>query len=206
MKTNNKHTYCPPVLSRKLVGINGSRFYNIPGVIYPESVLKAKPGYNPRTGEAYHTPPAWGIDTVKAAAILHCTPSAARLSLHQHRTRFQVVQEEGKQQQIYWSRKQVEQLASKRIPIATESEKGEYISTTAAMKQLGVTRTSMLRYVERGLLHGEARRIRTRCGLRSTFLYAKAEVERLAAAREAWKNCGDPMRPLEEFLDSRAES
>ena len=164
--------------------------------------MKAKPGYNPRTGEAYNTPPAWGIDSVKAAAILHCTPSAARLSLHQHRTRFQVVQEEGKPQQIYWSRKQVEQLANKRIPIATESERETYINTSAAMKLLGVTRTSMLRYVERGILHGEARRIRTRCGLRSTFLYAKEEVERLAAAREAWKNCGDPMRPLEEFMGS----
>lgn len=203
MNTENKskaYLQSPRVIKRNLKGINGSRFYNIPGVIYPESVLKVKPGHNPQTGEPYQEKPAWGISSAEAGVILHCTASAARSSLLKHKVRFHIVRSATGPQQKYWSRTQVEKLAASRLPIATEDEQG-IISMEAAAEKLGVTRTSLQRYSERGLLHPLKRRVNTRCGLRISFFFPEEEVLRLHAAREKWQNSGSPMQPLEDFLE-----
>lgn len=203
MKTENKskaYLQSPRVIKRNLKGINGSRFFNIPGVIYPENVLKVKPGHNPQTGEPYREKPAWGISSAEAGDILHCTASAARTALLKHKVRFHVVHTTAGPLQKYWSRTQVEKLAASRLPIATGMERG-YISMADAAAKLGVTRTSLQRYCERGMLHPHKYRIRTRCGLRTVFFFPEAEVQRLCLARQRWQNSGTPMEPLETFVE-----
>lgn len=203
MNTENKskaYLQSPRFMKRNLKGINGSRFFNIPGVIYPESVLKVKPGYNPQTGEPYQEKPAWGISSAEAGAILHCTASAARTGLLKHKVRFHVVRTAAGPLQKYWSRTQVEKLAASRLPIAAEAEQG-YISMGDAAEKLGVTRTSLQRYCERGLLHPLKRRVNTRCGLRTSFFFSEAEVQRLCSARQQWQTSGSPMQPLEDFME-----
>ncbi len=194
----------PRITKRNLKGINGSRFFNIPGVIYPESVLKVKPGHHPQTGKPYQEKPEWGISSEEAGGILHCTASAARISLRKHKVRFRVVHPAGGQRTLYWSRKQVEKLAASRLPIAG-AEAEPRISMAVAAAELGVTRTSLQRYCERGLLHPIKQRIPTRCGLRTSFFFLPEEVAQLRAAREAWQASGSPMQPLEDFVAPAAQ-
>lgn len=203
MNTEHKskaYLQSPRVVKRNLKGINGSRFYNIPGVIYPESVLKVKPGYNPQTGKPYEEKPAWGISSAEAGAILQCSASAARISLRKHRVRFHIVQAEETRRQLYWSRTQVEKLAASRLPIAGREEQG-LVNMGHVAEALGVTRTTLQRYCKRGLLHPIKRRVRTHCGLRESFFFTEAEVERLSAARERWQSSGSLIRPLEDFME-----
>lgn len=204
MDTENKskaYLQSPRVIKRNLKGINGSRFFNIPGVIYPEHVLKVKPGHNPQTGEPYQEKPAWGISSAEAGGILHCTASAARIALLKHKVRFHVVRTAAGPLQKYWNRAQVEKLAASRLPIATGMKQG-YISMADAAAKLGVTRTSLQRYSERGLLHPHKCRIRTRCGLRIGFFFPEEEVQRLCRVRQQWQNSGTPTQPLESFVES----
>ena len=202
MKTNNayQNARIARPLPRPLVGLGGRRFYNIPGVIYPKEVLTLKPGHDPKTGRAYTKAPDWAISTVAAARLMHCTAAAARLRLHRLRTRYCVVHPKGEPQQLYWSRRQVKRWVARALPIAQESSEGTYITTAEAMKQLGVTRTSLSRYVERGLLHVQKRRIPTDCGLRTSMMFLATEIDQLAAARKAWVAHGDPKQALRDFF------
>lgn len=197
---NKVYANSPRAIQRKLVGIRGYRFFNIPGVIYPEEVLRPKPGYSVRTGKPYASAPSWGISTADAAVLLHCTASAARAYLHKSNIRFRRVQTPGKSCKIYWCRSQVMQLVANNAPIIQTQEEG-MISSTEAMRALGVSRTTLMRYGKRGLLSITAMRRYSRCGLRLNHYFRVEEIERLKKAREEWQKRGNCTLPLEHFFE-----
>lgn len=196
---NKAYTNSPRAMQRKLVGIKGYRYFNIPGVTYPEEVLHPKPGYSERTGKPYASAPSWGISSADAAILLHCTASATRAYLHKSNIRFRLVQTQGKSCKIYWCRSQVMQLVANNAPIIQTPEEG-MMSSAEAMRVLGVSRTTLMRYGKRGLLSITAMRRYTRCGLRLNHYFRAEEIERLQKAKEEWQKCGNCTLPLEHFL------
>lgn len=203
---NNEIDYSQTWLARKrkLVGINGRRFFNIPGVIYPQEVLTAKPGHNPRTGRPHTTPPAWGMNTAEASQLLQCSAAAARIHLHRHNIRFQIVQIKGQPRQIYWSRRQIARLVKQRVPSTPDTPAG-YLSSVDVANMLGVSRTTLMRYSKRGLLHPLELRKQTPYGLRTQYFYPEREVQLLATARQRWQSNPNPLLPLEAFLPAHED-
>lgn len=170
----------PNYIPRTLKGVGGVRLFNIPGVIYPEEILKTGKGLNPKTGQAFKTPPPWGISTHKAAKMLNCTPAGARLWLHKHNVRFQIVAAEGKPPGIYWSKKQVQAFCDKRLPLVKCQPK-KTISAQQATSILKISRSSLYRYVHKNRLREVQVRMVTDKGTRKMAFYVKAEVKKLAA-------------------------
>lgn len=174
----------PNYIPRTLKGVGGVRLYDIPGVIYPEEILKPGKGLSKKTGQAYKTPPTWGICTHHAARMLNCTPTAARQALHKRNVRFQIVAEDGKPPCIYWSKKQVQAICDKRLPVVT-CKPAKMISATEARQLLKVGRSSLYRYVQRKLLREIQVRMATAKGTRKMSFYLKAEVKKLSAKLNA---------------------
>ncbi|MBQ4613929.1 MAG: hypothetical protein IJB31_03265 [Akkermansia sp.] len=199
---NKAYLNSPRAAQRILAKTRGYRYLNIPGVIYPEDAIEVKPGYCPRTGKPYTSAPKWGISTEEASKMLHCTPSAARIHLHKCKIRFHWVQANGKARKIYWDRAQVIQLASENVPISHTRKKG-LLNSAEAMRLLGISRTSLIRYSNRGLLSILVRRVPSRCGLRTSHLFLQEELEKLRRAREEWEKCGNVTLPLEHFLEPK---
>ena len=108
-------------LQRTLTGVGGVRLIEMAGVQYPERVLRARPGYERSSGEAYREAPPWGISTRHAARLLGCSDSAARDYLHRHRVRFRVVAEPGRPCCNYWQRSAVLALVKERGEIVTRN-------------------------------------------------------------------------------------
>lgn len=174
----------PNYIPRTLKGVGGIRLYNIPGVIYPEEILKPGKGLSKETGHAFKTPPAWGICTHEAASMLNCTPTAVRQALHKRNIRFQIVAENGKPPCIYWSKKQVQAICDKRLPVVTR-QPAKMISATEARAILKVGRSTLYRYVHRKLLREIQVRMMTAKGTRKMSFYLKAEVKKLNAKLNA---------------------
>lgn len=174
----------PNYVPRTLKGVGGVRLYNIPGVIYPEEMLKPGKGLNKETGKAYKTPPTWGINTHEAAKLLNCTTTAARLTLHKKNIRYQIVAEEGKTPCIYWSKKQVQAICDKRLPVVNR-QPAKMISAAEARSILKVGRSTLYRYTHRNILHEVQVRMMTDRGTRKMSFYLKSEVKKLAARLNA---------------------
>ena len=61
-------------LPRTLIGVNGVRLINIPGVYYPPHMLTEKTQRERHLPVILSKPPAWAISSRQAAEILGCTP------------------------------------------------------------------------------------------------------------------------------------
>lgn len=169
----------PNTLPRTLKGLGGVRLFNIPGVIYPKEILVAKRGMNRQDGKPYRAIPAWGISTREAANLLGCTPGCARLWLHRRKVPYHIVSIDSGPPSIYWRRDKVESLANDRLPIINKRP-STLLSPTQAQELLNISRTSLQRYQNHGLLHAVQVRYPTSRGLRKQSYYKRAEVEQLA--------------------------
>lgn len=165
-------------MPRTLEGVGGRRYLNVPGVFYPETIFKAKPGYNPKSGLPYTCPPPWGITSRQAADILGCTISAARSRLHHAKVKFQIVLDGKSPRQVYWNKKGVEKLAATRLPLVSKMSP-RLVDSTTAMKLLNRKRTALYRYTLAGHLHPVVVRSKVGNGVRIRNYYLKAEVLKL---------------------------
>ncbi len=168
----------PNFIPRTLKGVGGVRLIDFPGVVYPPEMLRTREGRDRSNGEPYTERPAWGISSREAAAVLHCSESAARIALHKKRVRCRLVKEPGTPGCLYWDRRQVEQIAGARLPIH-ESVPGKMVDSQEAADLLEVGRSSLYRYSKKKWLHPVRLRLQTPSGLRIHVYYRRDEVLKL---------------------------
>lgn len=170
----------PDQLPRTLVGAGGIRLIDMPGVIYPPEVILGRKDWNRRSGRPYTKVPDWGISSREAAGLLQCTVSAARATLARHRVRHRKVQGEDKVMRLYWKKDQVLALVQSRAPV-TEAPSNKLIEVPEAVQILGVARSSLYRYVQKGRLKEvKLRFLSPTRGLKLRSYFIRAEVVKLA--------------------------
>ena len=167
-------------IPRTLVGLGGVRLYNHPDVVYPARVLHARKGYMRSSGEAYREAPEWGISTRQAARMLGCSESAARSYLHRHKVPFRAVAGQGRPCVNYWRRSCVLALVKQRGEIV-KRRPARMMDAAQAMRELGVGRSTLQRYVLGGMLRQVKLRLLTGRGLKNRAYYPAAQVRWLAA-------------------------
>lgn len=204
----------PNFIPRTLRGVGGVRLFDIPGVIYPKEMLIPKVGYNRKNGLPYREIPGWGLSTREAADLLGCTPASARTWLHRRKVPYRLVSDDGLNTRIFWRKDKVLALAKARLPIYHHCPPS-LISSAEALKILGIGRSTLHRYQERGLLSATLVRSPSNKGLRKCCYFRRAEVENLAhlvtelRSKEAelshlWR-CNPPIHPPSS-ADSRDPS
>lgn len=166
-------------LPRTLVGVGGVRLLNHPGIKHPPHILQARTGCEPRSGKPYRKTPPWGIETRQAANMMGCGSTAARILLHHHGVKFRVVQEPGRPPCNFWDRDAVAALAREREKTRTLLPPA-MMDSRQAMKHLGVSRSSLQRYVQRGYLRQRMCRIQTPRGIRLRAYFPAPQVHALA--------------------------
>lgn len=170
--------------ARTLVGVGGALLYDMPGVVYPAVVLRARKGYMRGSGEAYREVPQWGMSTRQAARVLGCSDAAARNYLHRHRVPFRVVAEPGRPCTNYWRRSCVLALVKQRGEIV-KRRPARMMNAAQAMAVLGVGRSTLQRYVRGGMLRQVKLRLLTARGLKSRAFFLGSQVRVLAAHMRA---------------------
>lgn len=169
-------------IPRTLIGANGVRLYDIPGVTYPDKMLSNSSQHvNVDQGGA----PVWGITTREAAKILNCSESSARIFLRDKEVRCSRLENSYGLVIVYWDREQVHALASARIPYVKTAPR-RLMSSAEAMAYLNIsTRYALRSYAKAGLLREVQLRMRSRTGIRTYRFYPRAQVYRLARARQS---------------------
>ncbi len=168
----------PNSLMRTRRGLGGVKLFNIPGVIYPESLLVAKPGMDPKTGSPYPVPPANTIDSVQAAAWFGILVSSVRILLHRNKVRFYIVQKSGCPRALYWSRAQVLRLLKKFPQVASAKPRG-MLTLRQAMERLPCTRSTLQRHTTGGRVRVLPRRVKTPLGMRIVYYYHAGDIKKL---------------------------
>ncbi len=191
----------PNFIPRTLRGVGGVKLFDLPGVIYPQEVLRVKPGMNRKNGKPYTEPPPWGISTREASVILGCTPAAARLSLHKHHVTYRLVSQPGHPMSLYWKKDQVLKLAQSRLPLIRQ-QPPKLITSAEALHILGVGRSSLHRYAMRGRLHVTQVRFMSSRGARRRTYFQRAEVVRLAHHLRALRKQAEQLRRMERAAGS----
>ncbi len=168
----------PNFIPRTLKGVGGVRLIDFPGVVYPPEMLRVREGRDQSSGQPFTERPAWGISSKEAANMLHCSESAARIALHKKHVRCRQVREPGASLCLYWDRRQVEKIASSRLPIQ-ERAPGKMVDSQTAASMLEVGRSSLYRYSKKKWLHPVRVRLQTPAGLRIHVYYKRDEVIKL---------------------------
>ena len=170
----------PHFIPRSLRGVGGVRLFDIPGVVYPREMLVTKAGLDHKSGKPYtKSQKAWGVTTSEAADLLHCSTSAARNWLHRRKVPYRIVGEEGQSLRLFWRRERVIELAQQRWPVLRKRN-SSLITSKEAQRILGIGRSSLYRYEQRGQLSVTKMRHTTAHGMRRCSYFKRAEVERLA--------------------------
>lgn len=186
----------PNLVKRKLTGVGGKRYFDIPGVIYPTEVLKVKAGHCPKDGLPYNSPPAWGITTEQAAKILHCSPSAARIMLRRKKVYFHLVKCTTSPPVIYWKKDKVERIADEKLPLVSDDCTSGLLSTHQAAELLRVGRSTIQRAMKAKILNPIHVRVPSEQGPRKRCFLRRDEVKKWGMHLRAKR-----LRILEESQD-----
>lgn len=186
-------------IKRTLIGVGGIRLIAHPGVIYPQEMLRSRPGMKRKTGVAYANVPAWGITTREAARMLRCSPTAARQRLHRRKVHYHLVKRTDGPPAIYWKLSQVEKLTNELHPLLNKPPR-KLLDSVEAAKLLGMARSALYRYARKGILHVCNVRVMTPKGPRDRCFYKRNEILSLSAVlREKWEkrlNCYPLPKPV----------
>lgn len=174
----------PRSLPRTLRGVGGVRLIDMPGVKYPDSMLHGPKGSDARSGKPHARPPDWGISTREASELLGITVRATRALLTRHKSDCQLVARPGRCACMYWERKLVDRILAKRMPMVSKVPE-KLCSAHEACYILLIGRSSLSRYVKRGLLQEYRFRLATATGVRLLSYYLRSDVRKLAARRNA---------------------
>lgn len=195
-------------LPRTLRGAGGAKLFDIPGVIYPANMLSPNECYVRGIEPILDKVPMWGISSRAAADMLRCLPSTARTLLHRHKVRHCKVCVGPYPPAIYWDRKQVNALAVARQPVH-DKVPSKFMLAKEAQALLGVSRNTIVRLVNRGLLRQYRLRLSRADGARFCNLFLKSEVRKLSGYRRAIKCSTPPPKRhdrMDIFLGQRTES
>lgn len=171
-------------LPRTLRGIGGIRLIDMPGVIYPDSVLHAAKGTDQASGKPYSSPPSWGITSREAAVMLGISVRSARALLNRSNVNFRLVAPPGSYSRLYWDRRVVERLLTKRMPLVRQVP-ARLCTAREACCILMIARSTLYRYVKNGVLKEFKVRLATSSGVRVVSYYVRADVRLLAARQRA---------------------
>lgn len=174
----------PRSLPRTLRGVGGVRLIDMPGVKYPDSMLKIRKGADARSGKPHAKPPDWGISTQEASKKLGITLRATRALLNRHKSQHQLVAQPGRCPCMYWERRLVDGILAKRMPMVIRVP-DKLCNAHEACFILLIGRSSLTRYVKRGLLKEYRLRHVTKTGVRLLSFFLRADVRKLAACRNA---------------------
>lgn len=181
-------------LRRELIGVGGVRLYNIPGVIYPASMLTESDRRERGLPIILKSAPSWAISTRQAAELLNCRPASAREILHRERVRFCRVAIGNYPPTVYWDKSRVRALVRRRKPVIS-IRPSRLVDSAEALAILGVSRNSLSRYARTGMLQRFRLRYLRSDGARLTYFYLRSEVEKLHMHRRATRRavgCGTP--------------
>ena len=174
----------PRMLPRTLRGVGGARLIDMPGVTYPESVLKGRKGADACSGKPHAKPPEWGVCSREAAEMLGVSVRSARALLNRHKAAYWLVAQPGRNACLYWDRRVIERMLKKRMPLV-RTMPDKLCSAGEACYILLIARSSLSRYVKQGLLKEYQIRLVTQTGVRRISCFLRAEVRRLAARKNA---------------------
>lgn len=174
----------PGLLPRTLRGVGGIRLIDMPGVIYPESMIRGQKGTDTASGKPHATPPPWGISSRQAAAQLGVSVRSARAILNKHKARYHLVAQRGSPACMYWDKRVVARLVAKRMPLVRKIPE-KLCPASEACVILVVARSTLARYVQMKLIKEYKLRHVTPTGVRVVSYYLRAEVRKLAARRRA---------------------
>ena len=159
----------PNALPRTFLGADGHHYINAPGLFYPAEVTQGRP-------RTYKEPPQGYISTRDAAALLCITERACRSLLQRHGVPSVKVQARAK----FWKSSAIQPVLENRLPLLTTPPKG--LVTKKACLLLMVTRSTLTRYTQAGLLHEHAFRLACPSGqVRVEKWYKPSQVKALAA-------------------------
>ena len=181
------------LLPRTLRGVGGVRLIDMPGVIYPESMIHGRKGTDRASGKPYAMPPPWGISSRQAAEQLGISVRAARSMLNKHKVKYHLVAQRGSPPCMYWDKRVVSRLVAKRAPLVCKIPE-KLCSAGEACVILQVSRTSLVRYVQMKLVKEYKMRHVRESGVRVESYYLRAEVRQLAARRRAAKARAEQVR------------
>ncbi len=169
----------PFKLPRTLKGADGLRYINMPGVTYPDSVLKGpgEPGSS-RTNPL-REPPEGYVSSDTAARRLEIAVRSARALLTRHKVHRVIVHEPGKHACAYWCEKGLNEVISQRAPVVP-CPRGKYCSALEACLILSVARSSLSRYAQRGLLDEYRVRLAGASGTHCETFFIRKSVRHLA--------------------------
>ncbi|MBR3903510.1 MAG: hypothetical protein IKJ29_07635 [Akkermansia sp.] len=156
----------------------------MPGVIYPEEVLHGPRGAVTGSGKAHDKIPRWGVTSRQAAEMLGVTVRSARAILSRSNSKCQLVALPGEVACMYWDRRAVARLVAKRLPLVRKVPE-KLCPAREACYILLISRSTLYRYVRRGLLKEYRMRHATETGVRVVTYYLRAEVRKLSARKNA---------------------
>ncbi len=174
----------PRFLPRTLLGAGGVRLIDMPGVKYPESVLRGPKGADSVSGKAHEQPPEWGVSSRDAAKRLSISVRAARALLNRHNADYRLVVQPGQPACLYWDKRVVDRLVALRMPLV-QKVPDKLCTSKEACYILLVSRSSLFRYVKKGIIREYTVRHVTKTGVRTVSYYLRAEVRKLAARMRA---------------------
>ncbi len=174
----------PRLLPRTLRGVGGIRLIDMPGVIYPESVIKGQKGTDIASGKPHAMPPPWGISSRQAAEQLGVSVRSARAILNKHKARYQLVAQRGTPACMFWDKRVVSRLVAKRMPLVRKIPEKLCPASEACLILL-VARSTLVRYVQMNLIKEYKLRHVTPTGVRVVSYYLRADVRKLAARKRA---------------------
>lgn len=174
----------PASLPMTLKGVGGVRLIDMPGVKYPDSVLSGRRGTVAGSGKPYVSAPDSGIGTREAAHMLELSVRSTRVLLNRKKVECYLVSEPGGRTRMYWNRRMVEGLAARQGPLVRKMPE-KLCTAKEACYILLVARSSLSRYVQRGLLKEYSLRYASKTGVRRLSCYMRAEVRKLSARLNA---------------------
>lgn len=164
----------PNALPRTFLGADGHHYINAPGLFYPAEVTQGRP-------RTYKEPPQGYISTRDAATLLCITERACRSLLQRHGVPSVKVQAPTAAHAKFWKSSAIQQVLENRLPLLTAAPKG-LIPAKKACLLLMVTRSTLTRYTQAGLLHEHAFRLARNPGqIRVEKWYRPSQVKALAA-------------------------
>ncbi len=170
-------------INRIQQGSGGLKYINMPGVKYPEKVLKGpgKPG-STRSNPLREVPPGY-VSSVRAAEMLKVSVRSARAMLSRHKVPRVMVREPRQPVRAYWEEQALEILVAERAPLV-EDMPDRFCSAHEACCLLSVARSSLTRYVKCNLLREVRVRMASENGVRIESYFERAAVRRMAVQRE----------------------
>lgn len=168
----------PEGLVRTRRGLGGVKLFDLPGVIYPQSMLAAPPGMHPRTGRPYSRQPRKTVSSELAAKWFGILPSSVRILLHRHKVRYYIVQKDGCPRMVCWSLCQVRRLLEK-MPREPARKPRGMLTLQQAMALLPCTRSTLQRHTAKGRVRVVRRRHMTPYGMRVVHYYDREDVKKL---------------------------